>query len=1361
VIALNGRTISNESGKTNELGRAYVRFKLPADLNTNDGLLNIVFQYKGMSESISRSIPITLGKIDLAFYPEGGDLLADHPCGLGFKALNEFGKPADVKGEILDSKGQVVATFNSYHQGMGSLIFTPKAGEQYSARITQPSNAKGSFNLPQAKLQGQSLQVEQGQEQLRVKVQSSQPEELFVVVHSRGKMHYSNVLPAEKGNNQLYIPTEQLPIGICQVTVFNSQKVPVAERLVFANAQKQLNISISTDKEKYLPREEVKMDISVKDENNKPVSGNFSLAVVDDKLLSFADDKQGHLLSYMLLESDLKGEIVEPNFYFDNPRDPKRPKPEVNRSLALDQLLLSQGWRRFTWTAVQQQSFLSLPIIEKAALKGMVLREDGKPFGGAKVEILGKSTGQLTNSKGEFEFKDWLLYEPIELLVSAPGMVPQKMVLNEYNGNISVQLSDKKAVKGRITFQQSWGVQGYQIFAGNTLLGTAGYNGEYLVKVPMGTKSLTFKYPNNRYYETKTINLKDQYDEELNVSVAYSAEYQREMQQRRTASARAKGAGPGAKRAAVPQVDEAGGFVQGDAMFENVAVAPMPAPPAVQEAKAEMAVRATEAQKKEAAKSADKAKAAPAKVDLPREDIVLEEADQELVMDLRKEEPAAKKPVVPIEQPAPKVRYYRHREFYAPKYTSTSFRQERTDFRNTIYWNPNVVVKEGKASLRFHNSDALTQFAVTIEGFGQEGQIGRTVFKYFTQKPFEILAKVPAEVLTGDKLLLPITLTNNSAETVNGQLQIELPSHLKWLETPPQSLSLAANQSKTIWLSLEVLNKIEKGDLSLRFKDGAAFDKVAVLVNARPRGFPVRQVYSGSRLSHSFAVDVEHPIDGSMRASLHVYASAVDEVIGGLESMLRMPSGCFEQTSSSNYPNVLVLNYLRSTQQNRPDLEKTIQGYLETGYQRLTGYESKSGGFHWWGYDPAHEALTAYGLLQFVDMSKVYKVDPKMLERTAQWLLNRRDGKGGWNLNPNALHSWGTSDLTHAYIVWALSEAGHGGQIGKELEKSLSDAQKSEDPYLLGLLANALLANKDARAETLISGLANKAQKEGYFKGKTTSVVNSSGKTLDIETTGLVATALMKSKNSSNYRKTIEEAVTWLKGQKDYYGYGSTLGTVAALKTFLQFAEYSKVAKESGDLALYVDGQKMTSLHYEAGQKEIKLEGVEKYLRYSKQVVELRFEKTQTPLPFELKLSYSTSLPRNAKDCALNLSTQFAQKSAKVGETVRMNAIVKNTSKNGVPMTMAMIGIPAGLSLQPWQLKELQERRVFDYYELFDGYLVLHYEQLKPEEERSVALDLKADIAGQYEAPASCAFLYYTQEKRFWVKPDAFDIKAN
>src|SRR5205807_4856918 len=138
--------------------------------------------------------------------------------------------------------------------------------------------------------------------------------------------------------------------------------------------------------------------------------------------------------------------------------------------------------------------------------------------------------------------------------------------------------------------------------------------------------------------------------------------------------------------------------------------------------------------------------------------------------------------------------------------------------------------------------------------------------------------------------------------------------------------------------------------------------------------------------------------------------------------------------STSNYPNVLILYYLKTSDQGRPEVDKRARQLLDSGYHKRTGFECqapaeqvKRRGYEWFGgAAPPHEALTAYGLLQFHDMARVYAVDPAMLKRTQQYLLDQRDEKGGFKRNRRAVDQFGRApqDLTNAYIVWALTETG-------------------------------------------------------------------------------------------------------------------------------------------------------------------------------------------------------------------------------------------------------------------------------------------------------------------------------------------------
>src|SRR6185436_2597295 len=138
------------------------------------------------------------------------------------------------------------------------------------------------------------------------------------------------------------------------------------------------------------------------------------------------------------------------------------------------------------------------------------------------------------------------------------------------------------------------------------------------------------------------------------------------------------------------------------------------------------------------------------------------------------------------------------------------------------------------------------------------------------------------------------------------------------------------------------------------------------------------------------------------------------------------------------------------------------RGLVEVSYKKLTGFESRSKGYEWFGADPGHEALSAYGLMQFTDMSHVRTVDKEMLDRTRTWLLSRRDGNGGFNRSPKAIDSFGgaPADTTNAYITWALIESGQKG-LDKEVAAVKASANSTQDSYIVALAANILHATGD------------------------------------------------------------------------------------------------------------------------------------------------------------------------------------------------------------------------------------------------------------------------------------------------------------
>ena len=146
-------------------------------------------------------------------------------------------------------------------------------------------------------------------------------------------------------------------------------------------------------------------------------------------------------------------------------------------------------------------------------------------------------------------------------------------------------------------------------------------------------------------------------------------------------------------------------------------------------------------------------------------------------------------------------------------------------------------------------------------------------------------------------------------------------------------------------------------------------------------------------------------------------------------------------------------------------------------------------------------------------------------------------------------------------------------------------------------------------------------------------------------------------------------------------------------------------------------------------------------------------------MPYSVNVSWYSTLPQSNLECAVNITTQTESKKVEIGQTLRLTAVLKNTTKEGLPSTMAIIGIPSNCSLQPWQLKEMQEKRVFDYYEIKENKLFVYYRQMAPSETKTLNFDLKAEFKGVCQTPASCAYLYYTNELKCWENPIAIEVK--
>jgi hypothetical protein len=300
----------------------------------------------------------------VTFFPEGGNLVYNLNNVVAFKITDSYGKGLEAKGFIVSEKNDTVASFETENFGMGTFDFNPSTGNKYHA-IIKLSDKTITKQLPEIYNNGWVLNVKNTGNSLSVNIACNIQTEhnVFLFVQTRHSTKIAKMQSLNAGNTTFTINKSELDEGISQLTIFNEEKQPVCERLYFKKPTNLLQITVDSIQSQYQPRDKVDLNINTKETNGNIVNADFSAAVfLTDSL---QPEQKMNLINYLWLTSDLKGIIESPNYYFENSG------PQVDR--AIDNLMLTQGWRRFKWENIlknKKPSFTFLPEYEGHIITG-------------------------------------------------------------------------------------------------------------------------------------------------------------------------------------------------------------------------------------------------------------------------------------------------------------------------------------------------------------------------------------------------------------------------------------------------------------------------------------------------------------------------------------------------------------------------------------------------------------------------------------------------------------------------------------------------------------------------------------------------------------------------------------------------------------------------------------------------------------------------------------------------------------------------------------------------------------------------------------------------------------------------------
>jgi len=617
---------------------------------------------------------------DIQFFPEGGELLSNVENQVAFKAIDQTGRGIDVSGDIVDETGTLLTSFSTEHNGMGTLRFTPVYGHHYHALI---KNSAQTVPLPEPLEKGFMLRVTDFGPDLKITAYSNlkkfspDPCIVYLIAQSRGVICYvgkGEILSTALGTK---IPKSKLPTGIIQITLFDASGLPQCERLFFVNHQDYLRLSLSSDKAGYEKNEAVNFTIEAKTKKGSSTDGDFTVSIVDETRLS-GKEYPPTIVNNLLLTSDLHGAVENPGYYL---RDTlSKTKSHV------DLLMMTHGWRRFTWKAVLGNSIPSLQYFPEKGIvvSGTLLKSlSKKPSPDSEVKIMTEQQDIFvlkTDALGKFYTDELLVPDSTKLLFqtdNAKGkQADLQFLLDPFNAPAPLTYS------WSITAPENFDSLAYNVVSHNNP-NLTGERTTVLKEVEVKATRINEEKNNVfKIYGTPDATVKMD-----NLPPGYTSVLQ--AIQGRVAGVMVIGNSVSIRGGGPPLFLLNGMQVDVD-VINSIPVSNI--------------------------ESVDILKGASAAIFGGRG------GNGVIAINLKQGQSYAR-PSIGIHN-VKYPGYYKAREFYSPDYDVIPLPKDTLDIRNTLFWSPSVKTTNGKATIRFFSSSVQAKYKIIVEGISDDGTPG-------------------------------------------------------------------------------------------------------------------------------------------------------------------------------------------------------------------------------------------------------------------------------------------------------------------------------------------------------------------------------------------------------------------------------------------------------------------------------------------------------------------------------------------------------------------------------------------------------------------------------------------------------------
>ncbi len=687
----------------------------------------------------------------------------------------------------------------------------------------------------------------------------------------------------------------------------------------------------------------------------------------------------------------------------------------------------------------------------------------------------------------------------------------------------------------------------------------------------------------------------------------------------------------------------------------------------------------------------------------------------------------------------------------------------REYFPETMYWNPALLTDEnGLAEIKVPMADSITTWRLSAMANSMNGQLGSTTSGVKVFQDFFVDIDLPVSLTKDDHVEIPVAVYNYLPAAQTVALTLETQPWFKLQGSAQQNIAIESGQVKVVYYPITV-TALGGHALMVTAKGSKLSDAVRRQIEVLPNGKRT-DVAINDRLEQKSEKSFTIPAGAIKGASIYfvkLYPGAFSSVVEGLDGILRMPGGCFEQTSSTTYPNLLVLDYLKATKKINPELQLKAEQYINVGYQRLVTFECKNGGFSWFGDEPAHQILTAYGLLEFSDMAKVHDVDPAVIARTQNWLAARQREDGTWEeknqgIAEGIINRQSGVLRSTAYVAWALAESGYKGpQVMKGIGYVKEHGAEAKDPYTLAVILNLLTkvepeADTTAKFAEALIALAKTTDKAAWWQSDTQTFTGAKAEGADLETTGLAAFGLVKWGRNAGF---LNKVLTYLVQGKDSFGtWSTTQGTVWSMKALL-YASRNASGGGKGTVTITANGQKAGTIQITADNNDVMRQvNLAEFLHEGEaNNVTLAYDGDGSLL-YQIAGRYyepwenAPPVPQPGFE-PLALKVEYDKTTLAQDDTATVTVTIHNQTTRIAEMPLIDVGVPPGFTVNPEKLEDAVAKKAISKYTVAARQVIVYMEKLGPGETVVLTYQLRAKYPIKAKTPLSKVYPYYNPER--------------